>query len=340
MSDEGRKSRKSIVNVLFLAVGLALFIFLLVRLDPQTIGERLREVGWFFVPAFLCYVGNLFFATLTWHATVDPKRSNATIIELWQAFWAGHALNAVTPGGGAGEVLKASLLRGKLEGKELVASIIRYNGINLAVTAGTGVLGAAVCFLFLDIPRDATGLILGVSVVVFFLILLLFWWIHSGAVSHVVRVARRLPFIKIDQRAELIEKAQEVDQRLSDFVRTQPRRLARSISLSFCVRLLQIAETGFLLLPLMATEQVLLLAILMQVASNLIVWIAALVPARIGVMEGGNVGLFEMAGLDPVVAFTVVIAKRFRMILGVAIGLVLGSRVVGHQASQPSPKDS
>ncbi len=341
MAGEGKQSRASVFNLLFLTIGLALFVFLLVRLDVHTIVEKLRQVGWFFVPAFLCYVANLFFAALTWRATINPKHSHASIFDLWHAFWAGHAINAVTPGGGAGEFLKASLLRGKLEGKELVASIILYNGINSAVTAAAAVLGALICFVFLDVPRDATGIVLAGSVVVFLLFLVLLWWIHSGAVSHVIHVATKLPFVKIADEAELVERAKDVDRRMGTFIRSRPRAMARSASLSFCVRLLQIAETGFLLYPLMPGDRVLLIAILMQTASQLIVWIAAFVPAKIGVLEGGNAGLFQLAGLDPVTAFTVVIAKRLRMVLGVAIGLALGSRFIGQRASyNPRPEDS
>lgn len=340
MPREPKRSRAARVNSVFLAVGLVLFIVLLVQLDARTIATQLQRVGPFFLGAFLCYVGNLFFAALTWHATIEPRHSQASVIELWHAFWAGHAVNAVTPGGGAGEFLKASLLRGKLEGRELATSIILYNGINAAVTAAAAVVGAVICFVFLDVPRDATGVVLAGSIVVLVLFLILLWWIRSGAASHVVRFAKRLPFLRIGDEAALAEKATEIDRRMRVFMHSRPAALARAGFLSFCVRLLQVAETGLLLYPLMPGEEVVLIAILMQTASQLIVWIAAFVPAKIGVLEGGNAGLFELAGLDPVTAFTVVLAKRLRMVLGIAIGLALGSRFLGDRPSyKPSPED-
>jgi uncharacterized protein (TIRG00374 family) len=340
MPRELKKSRSAVVNSVVLAVGLVLFIFLLVRLDARTIAAQLQRVGPFFVGAFLCYVANLFFGALTWRATIEPRHSQASVMDLWQAFWAGHAINAVTPAGGAGEFLKASLLRGKLEGRELATSLILYNGINAAVTAGVAVLGAVICFVFLDVPRDATGVVLGGSTVVLVLFLLLLWWIRSGAASHVVHLAKKLPFVRIDDDAALTERAAEIDRRMRVFMHERPAALTRAVFFCFCVRLFQVAETGFLLYPLMPGEEIVLIAILMQTASQLIVWIAAFVPAKIGVLEGGNAGLFKLAGLDPATAFTVVLAKRLRMVLGIAIGLALGSRFVGDRTSyKPRPED-
>lgn len=328
------------VNSVVLAIGLVLFVVLLVRLDARTIAAQLQRVGPFFIGSFLCYVANLFFGTLTWRATIEPRHSHASVLDLWQAFWAGHAINAVTPGGGAGEFLKASLLRGKLEGRELATSLILYNGINAAVTAAFAALGAVICFFFLDVPRDATGVVLAGSLVVLALFLTLLWWIRSGAASHVVHLAKRLPFVKIGDETALAERAAEVDRRMRLFMHERPAALMRAVFFCFCVRILQVAETGLLLYPLMPRDELVLIAILMQTASQLIVWIAAFVPAKIGVLEGGNAGLFELAGLDPASAFTVVLAKRLRMVLGIAIGLTLGSRFVGDRTSyKPSPED-
>lgn len=340
MPREPKKSRSTIINSVFLAVGLILFIVLLVRLDAGTIGAQLQRVGPFFLGAFVCYVANLLFASLSWRVTINPRHSQASVMDLWHAFWAGHAINAVTPGGGAGEFLKASLLRGKLEGRELATSIILYNGINAAVAAGAAVIGAAICFVFLDVPRDATGVVLAGALVVLILFLTLLWWIRSGAASHVVRVARRVPWVRLGNQSDLAEKATEIDRRMSVFMRTRPAALARAVFFSCCVRVFQIAETGLLLYPLMPGEEVVLIAILMQTASQLIVWIAAFVPAKLGVLEGGNAGLFELAGLDPATAFTVVLAKRLRMVLGIGIGLALGARFLRDRTSyKPTPED-
>jgi uncharacterized protein (TIRG00374 family) len=340
MPREPKKSRSTVVNSVFLAVGLVLFVVLLVRLDARTIGAQLQRVGPFFAGAFACYVGNLFFASLSWRATIDPRHSQARTMDLWHAFWAGHALNAVTPGGGAGEFLKASLLRGKLEGRELATSIILYNGINAVVAAGIAVIGAAVCFVFLDVPRNATGVVLAGALVVLALFLMLLWWIRSGAASHVVRVARRVPLVRLGNESDLAEKAAEIDRRMGVFMRSRPAALARAVLFATCVRVFQIGETGLLLYPLMPGEPIVLIAILMQTASQLIIWIAAFVPAKLGVLEGGNAGLFELAGLDPATAFTVVLAKRLRMVLGVAIGLALGSRFLGDRTSyKPTAED-
>lgn len=63
-----------------------------------------------------------------------------------------------------------------------------------------------------------------------------------------------------------------------------------------------------------------LYAVLITGLISLLSTAAVLVPASLGVMEGGLVGVFNLLGLDPVLALTVVVVRRVRELVWVALG--------------------
>ncbi len=138
----------------------------------------------------------------------------------------------------------------------------------------------------------------------------------------------RLPFVTIADDSPWVARASELDARMADFVETRPAAVRKAAFFSLMVRLFQVGEVWFLLEPLSPEGPTLLIAILLQTVSQLIGWLAAFVPAQVGVLEGGSAGLFALAGLDPATAFAVVVARRARVIISVAIGLLLTSRSV------------
>ena len=322
------KSTWRTLNLALLAVGLVLLVVLVVRLDTATVAERLRLIGWYFVPAFACYMANVAVSALSWRACIDPSRSIASRQKTLQAFWAGHAINTVTPGGSVGEVAKGSLLSDQVEPQELTSSILVHNVINTGTLVASTLLGAFAAFFLLDVSARATGPLLVGATVVFGGFALAMRWVRRGMVGQVVALVERMPWVRLNNTGHLADKARVIDQRMAALVQERPANMWRAVGLSFGVRALQVGEVWFLLSPLMPGGDVLLIALLLQTTSQLISWMTAFVPAGIGVIEGGGVGLFQLAGLDPVVAFTVLLARRARMVLGTSIGLVLGSGIL------------
>lgn len=314
-------------NSLFLGFGFVLFVALLVRLDPREIGQQLARIGWMMIPAFLAYVCAQLLSTMTWKSCIEPGPSVPSYRDLLKVYWAGHAINAITPGGGLGEVLKVTLLRDKMDGKPLLASLILYNVINTSMVAVASVIGALVCVLWLDVPLVATLPLLAATVVIAFGLFIPLWWVRRGALSSVLAFVQRLPFVSFRDPDAIIEKARRVDQLMSNFFRERPHDVLRAMLFASAVRVVQVVELWCYLEPLMPGDNVILIAILAQTASTLTVWATAFIPSQVGTLEGGNAAIFKLAALDPVFGVTTVIARRVRTLLGVGIGLMLGGRV-------------
>ena len=111
------------VNITFLLLGVGLLFGLVLHLDLETVLERLIQVGWYFPLAFLAYTVSNMITTKGWKETVTPDRSSARYLDFLAAFWAGHAVNALTPGGTLGEVLRGNIMRDKVDGE--AANILR-----------------------------------------------------------------------------------------------------------------------------------------------------------------------------------------------------------------------
>jgi len=315
------------LHAFFLGLGLLLFIVLLARLGAQGILQRLARIGWMFVPAFLAYVSSQFLSTMTWMSCVPSGSSRASYWDLLQVFWAGHALNAVTPGGGMGEALKVSLLRGKVGGRPLVASLILYNVINTTSVAAASVIGAVLCVVWLDAPLVATVSLLIGALAVALGVLVLLWLVRRGTLSKALGLIQRLPFVSFRDPQAIADHATDIDGLMCKFFHERPHDVLRAMLFASGARLAQVVEMWCLLYPLVTEGNVFLIAVLAHTTSTLTSWATAFVPGQVGTLEGGNAAVFQLAGLDPVLGVTAIIARRLRTALGVGIGLLLGGRV-------------
>ncbi|MGB5545859.1 MAG: lysylphosphatidylglycerol synthase transmembrane domain-containing protein [Polyangiales bacterium] len=319
------------LNVLFLLLGIGLFALLLVRLDAATIGEQLESIGWFVVPSVLAYVGNQLAATRAWQVLLRSAGQDPGYAAMLRVMWMGHAINALTPGGSVGEVAKTTFLsRRGVPTTETVASLIIYNIQNAFVIGCFNLVAALLCVIFLPTMRDATLPILAGSALSFAGIAVFFVVVSKSLAARTVRVLRRLPFLARWINESALHRAEQVDDSVRSILHGHRRAVVRAGLWIVLVRVMQVVEVGFLLIPIVPSDQLVLVALLTQVSSQLIVWIGAFVPSQVGVMAAGTAGVFKLANLDPASGFAVAVARRVRTVFGIAVGLGLGAHAQLH----------
>jgi len=315
------------INVFFMMLGIGLLVWLLLHLDAEEIADRLIQVGWYFPFAFLAYTFANMITTYSWKEIVDPSQSKARYRDFLAAFWAGHAVNALTPGGSLGEVFRGNIMRGKVNGEEIVASLmILYFMNTLAVNLFT-LVGPLACLLLADLPVDVVLILFGIAVLFFVPVILMFIMLRLGAAHKLVWLLSRIPFVKLKDPDGLMDKARSIDQKVRNFRKARPRAFARALVCLFSVRLFQVAEVWIVLMALVSGQesgQLLLLAFLTQTASQLIAWGLAFVPGQMGVAEGGSALLFKWLGMDPLTGLSMELVRRIRKVIGISIGLLLG----------------
>lgn len=331
-----------LMNTIFLVLGVGLFVVLIWQLDPKDVWQRLVSVGWFFLASFGFHALALAVSARAWQHVIHKERSTATYWDLFVAFWFGHVINFLTPASTLGEVSRFSILKGKVEDHELVASLISYNFFTFVFEQLFAILGPILALIFLALPATILWGVFGLAFVMLIPTVLLFIFLRMGAISRLAMLVGKLPLIK-KYKQTLSDKSFRIDQSIRDFM-ARPREFRKAAFWMFVARMIDILEVWMLLTILMPGKHtpffVLLLAFVSQTTTQLINWILSIVPGRVGITEGGMTLLFKMLHLDPIAGFSMEVIRRLRMLLTVAVGLVFGLFLlrVKHGGSSPEHK--
>ncbi len=322
-----RRRIVAMLNLVFLVLGLILFVLLVLKLDTAEVGLRLRGLGWGFVGLMILFVLGALVSTAAWRSVIDPARSRARFIDLLVAFWAGSAVNAVTPGGTFGEVFRGTLMRDKVDSEEIVASLVIFNFMGYVSMLLFNLLGPLLCLLLLDLPLRVVAVVFVLSLAFFLPCGLVYFFLRRGAAGIVVAVIRRLPLVRLRDPAGLLEKAHRIDRCIAEFRIRRPRQFAAAVAWLAVARLVQAADYLVLLPALVPGRSLLwlgLVTLLIHSTSQLLSWALTFIPSQIGVAEGKTALLFRLLGFDPVVGLTMEIVRHLRAVIGIALGLLLG----------------
>ena len=115
------------IKILFLLVGLAVFIFLINEFGIENILINIRKTGWWMLPIvgiwFFAYLFNAF----AWVFIIKPHRGKFRFIEIFSISLSGFALNYITPFINlGGEPYKIFALKEKLDTHCAVSSVLLY----------------------------------------------------------------------------------------------------------------------------------------------------------------------------------------------------------------------
>jgi uncharacterized protein (TIRG00374 family) len=315
-----------LANIFFVLLGVGMLAVLVVRLDVGDVLANLRRVGWYFAASFSVYVAGLLVTTAAWQQTIDPVHSRATFRELALAFWAGHAINSVTPTGNLGEVYKGNALRARIDGVENVAALVNFNFLSTVSMQLFVALGPPLCLLMPEVPIRVTWVLFVAAGISLLPLVGLGVLLRLGSATWIVRVVSHLPFVRMRDPESLLAKARDVDRRIRTAHRERPARFLRVLLWFALARLLNALEVWVLLVPLLPDRSLVdlwLLALVTQSVSQLVYWAATFVPTAIGVVEGSSALLYGLLGIGSVVGLSMELVRRVRMILGVSVGLFI-----------------
>jgi uncharacterized protein (TIRG00374 family) len=298
-------------------LGVALLAALVAQNDPGAVLTSIAGLSWR-LGVILCFPAFLvaLFDTLGWryaflHEAVPFGALAASRL-------AGEAFNMTTPTAAVGgEAVKAWLLRGHAPLDATLASVIvakttitlaqgLYFLLGVVVAWQTGLAGSALLYgmlWFLAIEAVALALFVLVQT--------------RGMLGWTWRLLERVGIRPSRVQAML----GGVDDALGQFYRTAPGRLGLSIGFHFVAWLLGSVET-WLILKFLGSEVSLATATVIEAFGTAIKVATFLVPASLGVLEGGFVATFRALGLSPTTAISFSLVRRLREAVWIAIGLV------------------
>ena len=310
------KAELKLLRFALLGLGLVLFAVLIAENDPSTVLASVAELSWR-LGVILCFPVVLvqIFDTLGWRFAF--LRESAGFPALVSSRLAGEAFNLITPTAAlGGEAVKAWLLRARAPLEASFSSVIvakttitiaqgLFLLVGIAVAWGTILSGSALLhgmLWLLAVETIALALFVAVQM--------------RGLLGWTGRLLERLGVYAGRGSATL----GRVDDALGQFYRTAPQRLVLSIAFHFVAWLLGSLET-WLILRFLGIEVSLATATVIEAFGTAIRVATFLIPASLGVLEGGFVATFLALGLSAPAAISFSLVRRIREVAWIAIGL-------------------
>ena len=298
-------------------LGVALLAALVARNDPAAVLASIADLHWR-LAVILCFPAVLvaFFDTLGWRYAF--AREIVPFRALVASRLAGEAFNMTTPTAAVGgEAVKAWLLRGYAPLDATLASVI--------VAKTTITLGQGVFFLLGVVVAWHTGLAGSalVDAMLWFLVietvaLGLFVVVQMrGMLGWTGRLLERVGIRPVKIQSTL----GRVDDSLGQFYRTAPGRLVLSIGFHAVAWALGSVET-WLILRFLGSDVSLATATVIEAFGTGVKVASFLVPASLGVLEGGFVAIAATFGLSATTAISFSLVRRLREAAWIAVGLV------------------
>jgi uncharacterized protein (TIRG00374 family) len=305
-----------LVRPALVAIGLGLIAYLVHRVGVAAIWSSFEMLSWrLLVVLFFPFSAATFLHTLGWHYTFRvPPRSFGRLLG---ARLAGEAVNLATPTASVGgEPVKAYLLRPGVPLPDGLASVVVDK---TTVVLGQTILllvGVIVGWLLVPTPSGLLVTMVGLLVVEILAV--------SGFVAvqlHGVagRGGRLLARFGVGPGADHQAKLEGIDRTVRALYRERTRRLAVSVLWHFAAFALGAIEI-YLVVRFLAIPISLPVAFTIEAFSTGVKFISFMVPASLGVLEGGNVAFFAAFGLGGAAGLTYTLVRRLREITWAAVG--------------------
>ena len=298
-----------------LGLGAATLVGLLIGMGSETVLASFSALSWsLLVVLVFPFVLISVFDTLGWHYAFS--RNLVPFGALFAARMAGEAVNMGTPTASiGGEVVKAWLLRPHVAMDVSVPSVIIAK---TTITIAQGLFLAVGIAVAWPTMMGDSALLRGMEWLLLVEVLAVGGFVLvqlGGAFSGVAWAARRLG------GADTIRALVPMDDALRRFYLSRPRRLALSIACHFIGWVLSALET-YIILRLLGVPLSLVTAVVIEAFSTAVRFATFLVPASLGVLEGGHVAAFVALGLGASAGLSFSLVRRVREATWLIAGLV------------------
>ncbi len=313
--------KSKLINIVIFLLGLSLLGWFIYYSDPSRLWEHLKYLGSGFVLILLLYLFEVVIEVWAWQLAV-PAQHRTSFFVMFSAALAGSTLNALLPGGQAGEVVKGNLLSGIVPTGTIVSSLVIYNFLFTVTTLLVLGVGSLACLaggaVELEIALGLLGGVLltgGVTGLVFF-------WIRRGAIRDILSAAQRIPFLRKKITEATVAKGERIDREIVSFKRNRTTDYRLSYLLLILARLIAVAEI-WLILFLLGKPVSVLMATGLFTAGQLFYYLALFLPTRMGVLEGGSMAIFKIFSMAAPLGLVVELIRRARKLTFNAIGILL-----------------
>ncbi len=316
------------VQLIFFAIGLAFFAWLVARIGLGTIISEVARTGWAFLPIVLVYAVVYATNTAAW-MVIAHARGHLSFGRAYAISVSSFAINYITPLVNlGGEPFKAAAATPYLGASTAAGSVVAFRIVHSLGQFIFWLLTLPIAYVLLPhTPTVMTMLVIaagGLVIGAFLLVMLLRARAVEPLLSAIAARSTRIPLIGrvahalADHRTAL----SEIDVSLAQLA--GERRRALVIALAFEVAGRFIAMYEYLLVAHAVGADISYpAAVLIGGFSQLVLNLFFFIPFEMGSREGGLYLIFQLLGLSPSLGVYAAIVTRLRELAWIVIGLAL-----------------
>jgi putative membrane protein len=312
-------------------LGLAAAIWLVLRGHPAEVFRLMRGAGAGLVLAALAHLIPMAANAADWRLLIR-RAERPRFASMLKLVWIRESVNGLLPVARIGGEIVSFRLLGRLgvRGETAVASLVA--DMQLTLISQVLFALAGVGFLLYDAQSDTLRIVgqLALAVAAAIPLLLLFVLVQHARPFE--RIARLLNHVTGGKVYGLVGRSARIDQSVK-LIWRQPAVVLRYLFIWQPVQCLAISFEIWLALYFLGSRVSFVDAFVVEVLIQLISSIAFLVPAGLGVQEGGFVLVGGLIGLDPATSLALAGARRIRDLLIYLPGLLMWqiAEHVGHR---------
>lgn len=213
----------------------------------------------------------------------------------------------------AGEVLKATLLSRQTP-RIASTAVLVWNMAARLVKSSAIFIAAGAAFLLLSPFRSQAAACLGFAAANLGVYAAFALILRLGGVGRILHLLSKLPFLKGERAKRLVSHVRDAEEATARFWRNHPARYVAIFAAETGARTLSFAVT-WAALHFMLPNASFLLVLLIHASMELAGYFVALLPTRVGTLEGSAFLVFEFLGLDGGVGVVLQIVLRLKQLL-------------------------
>jgi hypothetical protein len=310
------------IRVVFLLVGLTLFVYLVLTLGPEQIVSTLARIGWGFVWVAAMYAG-FEVARTSALALCLVGRERPSFWDLLRVRISGETIELVTlVGPFVAEPAKAWLLKQRgLPTVEAFAAVIAEYLIYTFTSAAMSIAGLVymVAHYHLGPAARMAAAISIFLMAVFLLVSAIAIVFRIYLIGAVIQGVARLPVVRRRFRPDMAG-VRRMEDLLLLVLRERPVRFLGIVGVELVAQALRVFEV-YLILKAMALSVPLVYPFLIEAAIKFIRQAFFFIPSQIGAAEGTYAVIFEALGLAGAGGFTLSLVRRLRTLLVAGVGI-------------------
>lgn len=312
------------VQAVSLALGLALFVYLLYSVGARNVLHSIRLVGFGFLILILVSGVRQVLRVVAWSKCIEAEqRGRVSLLELFNVRLAGEAIRYVSfTGPFLGEPSKAALIRKRLPMVHGLSSLIVENLTYTLAAILITISGMALLLVKFTLTSGIK--VMGVVIALFMV---------ATAVLFQRLIARRsFPLVRLMNWLERLtgkdwfrhktESVRSVEENIYDFYHHRGSTFFLVLSLELGAHFTNIFEV-YLILRFISVRASFATAYIIEAMMKLVNFTFFFVPGQVGVFEGGHALLLKALGLGVATGVTLALVEKIRTLGWTAYGLLV-----------------